>query len=104
LRRLNQRKEDYLSILNRLKEKNDPLKLPFGHDKWHGSNGITLGKKATSPKKRQERRSTCLGYIFPPPDNSNRERKILNPKAIITYKRPTTIGQFLTNYKHLALK
>ena len=31
LRRLNQRKEDYLCSLNRLK-KSDPLKLPFRHD------------------------------------------------------------------------
>ena len=30
-------------------------------------------------------------------------KKKLNPKAMITYKRPTTIGQKLTNYKELAL-
>jgi len=30
-------------------------------------------------------------------------RKKLNPQAMITYKRPTTIGQKLTNYKDLAL-
>ena len=32
-----------------------------------------------------------------------KREKNLNPKAMITYKRPTTIGQLLTNYKHLAL-
>ena len=30
-------------------------------------------------------------------------KKKLNPKAMNTYKRPTTIGQKLTNYKELAL-
>ena len=31
------------------------------------------------------------------------KEKKLNPKAMITCKRPTTIGQKLTNYKDLAL-
>jgi len=31
------------------------------------------------------------------------KEKKLNPKAMITYKRPTTIGQKLTNYKDFAL-
>ena len=31
------------------------------------------------------------------------KEKMLNPKAMITYKRPTTSGQKLTNYKDLAL-
>jgi len=52
---------------------------------------------------RQERRPTGLGYIFSPSVYSNTKRKKLNPKAMITYKRPTTIGQKLTNYKDLAL-
>ena len=32
LRRLNQRKDDYLSSLNRLKEKSDPFKFSLEHD------------------------------------------------------------------------
>ena len=52
---------------------------------------------------RQERRPTVLGYIFSPSAYSNIKRKKLNPKAMITYKRPTTFGQKLTNYKDLAL-
>jgi len=43
------------------------------------------------------------GYIFPRSENSNGERKKLNPKAMIIYKRPKTIGQVLTNCKHLVL-
>jgi len=52
---------------------------------------------------RQETRPTGLGNIFSPSAYSNTKRKKLNPKAMITYKRPTTIGQKLTNYKDLAL-
>jgi len=55
------------------------------------------------PKMRQERRPTGLGYIFSPSAYSNTKEKKLNPKAMITHKRPTTIGQKLTNYKDLAL-
>jgi len=39
--------------------------------------------------------------MFLPPANFNRDRKNLNTKAMITYKRPITIGQKLTNYKHI---
>jgi len=31
------------------------------------------------------------------------KEKNLNPKAVITYRRPKTLGKTLTNYKHLAL-
>ena len=58
-----------------------------------------LGRQTTAPKMRQERRPTGLGYIFSPSAYSKTKRKKLNPKAIITYQRPTTIGQKLTNYK-----
>ena len=44
--------------------------------------------------------ATSLPHLITP----NREKKKLNPKAMITYKRPKTIGQILTNYKHLALR
>ena len=52
---------------------------------------------------RQKRWPTGLGYIFPPPANSNRE-KHLNPKVMITHKKSIIIKQILTNYKHLALR
>jgi len=40
---------------------------------------------------------------FSPSAYCNTRRKKLNPDAIITYKRPITIGQKLINYKNLAL-
>jgi len=54
---------------------------------------------------QQERRPTGLGYIFSPNHllTLTQKEKKLNPRAMITYKRPTTIGQKLTNYKDLAL-
>jgi len=56
------------------------------------------------PPKCNKKDDTGLGCIFPLPANSNREReKLLNLKAMITYKGPTTIGHILTNCKHLAL-
>ena len=43
-----------------------------------------------------------MRYIFPPPANYIRESKTLYTKAIITYIRPTTIGQKLISCMHLA--
>ena len=43
-------------------------------------------------------------WSFPQPITQKEREKNLNPKALITYKRPTTIGQLLANYKHLALR
>jgi len=41
-----------------------------------------------------------FGLHLYPPANSNREIKNLNPKAVITYKRPLDLGKY---YKILAL-
>ena len=43
--------------------------------------------------------ATSFPHLLTP---TQKEKK-LNPKAMITYKRPITIGQKLTNYKDLAL-
>ena len=75
LRRLNQRKEDYLSSLNRLKEKAIRSSFPLGMT--NDSNGIKKGGKTTGPKRRKERWPTSLGCIFSPPDNSHKEREKL---------------------------
>jgi len=40
LRRLNQRKEDYLTSLNRTERKSDPFEHSFGHDKGRNISGI----------------------------------------------------------------
>jgi len=43
----------------------------------------------------------CPIWSFPP--TPTEKDKKLNPKAMITNKRPKTIGQIQTKYKHLAL-
>ena len=40
------------------------------------------------------------GKSFPQLVTLTVREKNLNPKGMITYKRPTTIGQFHTNYNH----
>jgi len=52
---------------------------------------------------RQERWPTGLGCIFPPPDNSNREREKLKSEGDDNLQKTARIGQMLINYKHLAL-
>jgi len=55
---------------------------------------------------RQERRPKVWATSFPhllTLTQKEKKEKKLKPKAMITYKRPTTIGQKLTNYKDLAL-
>ena len=43
--------------------------------------------------------ATCFPHLL----TLIQKEKKLNPKAMITYKRPTTTGQKLTSYKDLAL-
>ena len=92
------------SSLNRLKGKvvHSNLPLTMTND-MIAVAGKKIGKKSYGPKMWQERWHTGLGYIFPLPANSNTERKKLNPKAMVTFKRPITTRQILTNYKHVAL-
>jgi len=98
----NQRKQDYLSSLNRLKEK-AIAETSIWPSLMTDSNGIKLGKKATSLKKRQERWSTDWGTSFPHLLELTERENNLNPKALITYKRPIATGQLLANNKYLAL-
>jgi len=58
--------------------------------------------KTASPNMWQEPWPIGLRYIIPPPADSIKE-KSLNTKAMITYKRRTTMGLQLTLYKNLAL-
>jgi len=55
------------------------------------------------PQKCDKKDDPQVWGTSSPSDNSNRERKKLNPKTMITYKRPGTTGQMLTNYKYLAI-
>jgi len=94
LSHLNQRKEDNLSSLNWIKEKAIRSKFPLAMTNDMIAMASNQEERLCS-QMLQERWSPGLDYIFPWPDNSNREKKILNPNAMITYKRPTTIGQML---------
>ena len=59
-------------------------------------------ERLRAPKCEKKDDAQVWATSFPPPANSHKEKN-LNPKAMITSKRSTTIGQLLTNYKHLAL-
>jgi len=55
------------------------------------------------PKCDKKEDSQVWATSFPHLLTLTQKEKKLSPKAMITYKRPTTIGQKLTNYKDLAL-
>jgi len=96
LRRLNQRKEDYFSSLNRLKEKamssnfsmdmtNDMIAMASN---WEERLRVPKGEKKDDPQ--------VWATSFPNLITLTKREKNLNPKAMITYKRPTTAQ--LDNY------
>jgi len=60
-------------------------------------------KRLWAPKGEKKDDPQVWATSFPHLITLTKREKKLNPKAMITYKRPTTIGQLLTNYKHLAL-
>ena len=102
LKRLNQRKEDYLTSLNRLQNKakkskflvnmtNDMITLV---SKWENR----LHPLNPSDKKYYSVWPTSFPILL----RLTKKEKTLNNKAMITYKRPTTVGQRLTNYRSLA--
>jgi len=64
-----------------------------------------LGGKTTGPKgeKKDDPQVWATSTSFPNLITLTKREKNLNPKAMITYKRPTTIGQLFTTYKHLDL-
>jgi len=56
------------------------------------------------PPKCDKKEDQQVGLHIPFPHLlTPTHKEKLNPKAIITYKRPTTIGQKLMNYEDLAL-
>jgi len=61
-------------------------------------------KKGYGPQNATRKMTYRFGlHLFPNLLTLTKREKNLNPKATIAYKRPTTIGEKLTNYKHLAL-
>jgi len=103
LRRLNQRKEDYLSSLNRLKEKAIRSSFPLDMTNDMIATASNWEERLRAPKDKKKDDPQVWATSFPNLITLTKREKNLNPKAMITYKRPTTIGQLLTSYKHLDL-
>ena len=61
-------------------------------------------ERLRAPKGENKDDPQVWAASFPNLIALTKREKNLNPKAMITCKRPTTIGQLLTNYKHLALR
>jgi len=103
LRRLKQRKYDYLSSLNLLKEKAIPSKFPLNMTNDMIALASNWEDRLRPPKCDKKEDPQVWATSFPHLLTLTQKEKKLIPKAMITYKRPTTIGQKLTNYKDLAL-
>ena len=103
LRRLNQRKDDYLSSLNRLKEKAIRSEFPLNMTNDMIALACDWEGRLRPPKCEKKEDPQVWATSFPHLLTLTQKEKNLNPKVMITYKRPTTIGQKLTNYKDLAL-
>jgi len=103
LRRLNQRKEDYLSNLNRLKEKTIRSNIPLDTTNDMIAMASNWEERLRSPKCDKNDDPEVWATSFPHLVTLTEKEKKLNPKAMITYKTPKTIEQILTTYKHFAL-
>ena len=101
---VNQRKDDYLSSLNRLKEKAIRSKFPLNMTNDMIALASIWEDRLRPPKCDKKEDPQVWATSFPHLLTLTQKEKKLNTKAMITYKRPTTIGQKLTNYKDLALK
>ena len=58
-------------------------------------------ERLRAPKDEKKDDPQGWGTSFPYLITLTKREKNVNPKAMITYKRPTTIGQLHTNCKHL---
>ena len=107
LRLLNERKEDYLTSLNRLQNKAKKSKFPVNMtndmiipvSKWEN--------RLNPPNPSDKKNYSVWPISFPNLLRLTKKEKTLNTEAInneamITYKRPTTVDQLLTNYRSLA--
>ena len=103
LRRLNQTKDDYLGSLNGLKEKAIRSKFPLNMTNDMIALASNWEDRLRHPKCDKKEDPQVWATSFPHLLTLTQKEKKVNPKAMLTYKRPTTIGQKLTNYKDLAL-
>ena len=95
-------KEDYLTSLNRLLNKAKKSKLPVNMT----NDMITLVSKWENrlhpPNPSDKKNYSVWPTSFPNLLRLTKKEKALNNEAMITYKRTTTVGHLLTNYRSLA--
>jgi hypothetical protein len=106
LRRLNEKNTNYLKAIEELKTK--CFKSGFNRKLVQKMINITKlwTDRFTPPKSSStnKKRKTVWATSFPRLLKLTTRERELNPKALITYKRPQTLSQQLTNYKALAHK
>ena len=106
MRRLKERDQDYLESLERLQKKC----MVSGFDEKMTTYMIDLAKTWTSrfgptnlrPESSSNAERLTWATSYPQSLRLSRKEKQLQPAASITYKRPPTLGVFLTNYRKLA--
>jgi len=90
-------------IPNRLKEKAIRSSFPLDMTNDMIAMASNWEERLQAPKGEKKNDPQVWATSFPHLITLTKREKYLNPKAMITCKRPTTIGQLLANYKHLAL-
>ena len=105
LRRLNEKQSRYLEAIQKLQEKC----LKSGFNKKMVKNMIKITQKWTDrfspPDQKQQKRKeerTVWATSFPNQLKLSTKERSINNKAVITYRRPPTLGQCLTKYKSIA--
>ena len=58
-----------------------------------------IDKSNTEPKERKIPWATSFGHIL----KTKPKQKALVPQAMVTFRRPPTLGNLLTNYKNIAM-
>ena len=106
MRRLNERDQDYLESLERLQKKC----MVSGFDEKMTTYMIDLARTWTSrfgptnlrPESSSNTEGLAWATSYPRSLRLSPKEKELLPTVSITYKRPPTLGVFLTNYRKLA--
>jgi len=84
-------------ILNRLKEKAIRSSFPLDMTNDMIAMASNWEERLRAPKGEKKNDPQVWATSFPHLITLTKREKYLNPKAMITCKRPTTIGQLLAN-------
>ena len=106
LRRLNEKDENYVNSVERLKQK--CLKSGFNRKLVLKMTNITkMWTDRFAPPKsslKDHQRKTIWTTSFPGLLKLSTKERSLNPEACVTYRRPQTLAQQLTRYKTISYK